>query len=230
MLKKNFLITFVVIAMIATLGLIQGCSESDKVVEPIVKVDNDTGEDLDLLFELSAFDTANILWDYEIDKDRLDPPKATSGWWWPINIRIWGRAIQDNGRNVGVQCKPWANRVVRDATGFSLPSTMPYPNDFKFYPGGHVEKIVDGNVIGGGTIERGIGLGNIIQMHINTRDYKGPHTAIFYMYYGNGMYWIDSNWFSRYGYPNYVFIHYVSWDWFRKYVGTKYSVYQAHNW
>jgi len=35
MLKKNFLITFVVIAMVATLGLIQGCSENENPVESI---------------------------------------------------------------------------------------------------------------------------------------------------------------------------------------------------
>ncbi len=225
MLLKKLMITLSVIAMVATLGLIQGCSESDKAVEPVV-TNISPADDIDQNFEISAFDTTNIMWNSDALKDVVRIPTAATSSWSVINGRIYSRAVRDFLKYVGVQCKPWANRVVRDATGYSLPST--HWNDYYLNYGPHITRIVNGHVIGGGTVERGIGYGNIIQMRIKTSGYTGPHTAIFVAYSGSGMWWIDSNWYMR-THPNRVFMHHVSFDWFRRYVGTEYSVYQAWN-
>lgn len=155
---------------------------------------------------------------------RENQPQAVNSmaWWWYVNQAIWNRAQQDIGKNLGMQCKPWASGVVQYATGFALPSTQ--SNGF-YLNAGHSFKIVDGNVIGGGTIESGIGIGNIIQMYISSGSYIGPHTAIFYAYVQGGMYWVDCNFVA----PGKVSIHFVSWDWFHSRVGTRYSIYQAQN-
>ncbi len=194
------------------------------------RVTNSTESAGNVASECSAYDLSMIApTDTVLKVPVRSPLAADNAWWWYINQAIWNRAHQDIGQNVYVQCKPWASAVVKDATGFALPATS--STDF-YLNSGHVIKIVDGNVIGGGTIESGLGVGNIIQMHLATSKYNGPHTTIFYRYviYNGvaGMYWVDSNWFTE-DFPDYVFVHFVSFDWFRRYVGTKYSVYQAMN-
>ncbi|MFH1236110.1 MAG: hypothetical protein V1685_04205 [Parcubacteria group bacterium] len=225
---KRMKIVSLMLTIVALAGagvLVTGCGE--KATSP-----NESGiRDL----ELSAFDPSMIVMgdDLVLDTKSIGQNFAADyAWWWYVNRDIWYRAHEDIGDDVGVQCKPWASDVVRDVTGFSLPSTTAAPNDF-YLNDGHVIKIVDGNVVGGGTIEYGIGRGNIIQMHITSKSYDGPHTAIFYRYGtyegAEGMFWIDSNWW-KHTFPNHVFVHFVSFDWFRRNVGTKYSIYQATNW
>lgn len=179
------------------------------------------------IFDLSPFDSAVIISIDSLDIFTDNNLRGSGGnaWWWYVNQAIWNRAHQDIGDDVGLDCKPWASNVVKDATGFALPSTG--SPDF-YLNSGHVIMIVDGNTPGGGTIEYGISVGNIIQMHIKSSNYDGPHTAIFYRYVDAGMYWIDSNWYQK-AYPHYVYVHYVSFDWFRSKVDTRYSIYQAQN-
>lgn len=210
------------------LMIVAGCEglnqSKDKPTAPEIMDDNT---------ELSAFDESSIVWDLDLQENETisdSLPVLANAWWWYVNWDIWYRAHRDIGHNVDMECKPWASTIVHDVTGFWLPSTQ---SNGYYLNSGHVQMIVDGHTVGGGTIERGIGVGNIIQMRIKTRRYTGPHTAIFYHYVTRnglpGMYWVDSNWFTD-TYPEYVYVHFVSFDWFRRYVGTEYSVYQANNW
>lgn len=146
--------------------------------------------------------------------------------WGEINMRIWSSALYYVGQNTGQQCKVFASDRVRVVTGFALPTTQ---SNWIYFNSGHVVKIVDGNVAGGGSLRSGVSAGNIIQMHIYYRNPTTgkvtdlPHTAIFSEYASGGMYWIDCNFMA----PGLVARHFVPWDWFSSRVGTKYSVYQA---
>jgi len=230
---KRILLTLGVIAMVAAFAFIQGCSNDDNPIQALAEsqvggeqlsIESDI-DNKDLSFEMSVYDTSTIAWDYNLIKDLIPSLPVNASGWAVINARIFNRALQDNCRNVYKECKPWASEdVVNDATGYTLPST--HWNDYYLNSGAHVTRIVDGNVWGGGTIERGLSYGNIIQMKIQTSGYMGPHTAIFVCYTSSGMWWIDSNWYTR-SHPNWVFIHHVPFSWFRSYVGSKYSVYQA---
>lgn len=230
-----------VVALLAVIFVIAGCGKLEKTVvgpeetnpterilpsnfnsEEAVKPNEE--EKLELSYD--HYTIVNIDTSEFIQEQDNTHALNREAWWWYVNQAIWNRAHQDIGNNVGLECKPWASKVVQDATGFALPSTQ--ANGY-YLNAGHAFKIVDGNVIGGGTIESGVGIGNIIQMYISSGSFIGPHTAIFYRYvvYNGipGMYWIESNFLARYT----VYVRFVSFDWFRSRVGTKYSVYQAQN-
>jgi len=88
MLKKNFLITFVVIVMVATLGLFQGCSENDKVTEPLMtetdlsQIDSVLGEYSFTEFVGISADSINALGIAAMNEDQGKGSGAskTAGW------------------------------------------------------------------------------------------------------------------------------------------------------
>ena len=235
------------LALIMGLGLIAGC-ESMTPVEPesvgnswldeeFVTIAVDLAELEEVLQQLAENEELSGLIEQAATEQGIDLPQNDRGnaWWWYVNRAIWNRAHRDIGHYVGVECKPWANRVVKSATGFNLPRTQ---NNDMYFDSGHSFMIVDGHTVGGGTIKRGVGIGNIVQMKIISSSYVGPHTAIFYRYttpaekrYNgwNGMLLIDSNFFIS-SWPKYVYVHYVPWSWWDDKVWNRYSVYQAQNW
>ena len=56
------------------------------------------------------------------EKEQESPQQVYASWYY-INSRIYIRAYADNGRYVGLNCKDWVRRVVKDATGKDVPST-----------------------------------------------------------------------------------------------------------
>lgn len=105
------------------------------------------------------------------------------------NQAILARAFADFGAYVGVNCKTWASKIVRDANGgaFSLPWNAPSPNDYYWEYSAHVGS----NFFGIYNAEPGW----IVQMRVLELDGSvGPHTAIVADADDAGVTFIESNW------------------------------------
>ncbi len=148
---------------------------------------------------------------------------STASWWHGLsqsqrNYRILDRAADDLGRNVGVECKEWVRRVVKEASQnvVTIPSTR--SNNYSW------ESSSDVASYSRGTPPPGIMNGHIIQMEWtnagNGRIF--PHTAIILNYSNTGMTWIDSNWNGDLR----VRTHDVTYADFYNRVGNRYTVYR----
>ena len=150
----------------------------------------------------------------------------TTGWYpWHTytqasrNFLIVNKAYSYLGQYVGLNCKDWARKVVKEASNHvTLPSTYPDANGWYWY--------YDVNVVGMSGGIRSVQPGWIVQM--NWRKDDGtitPHTAIVSSVTGTGVYFIESNWCSN----NCMIVsatpRFVSFADFESRVGTKYSVY-----
>lgn len=122
---------------------------------------------------------------------------------WQRNQAIVNRAYQYLNINVGIQCKEWVRKVVKEASvnHVTIPATSPAPNDWYWqsdYP--------YNNVVGMSTLAEYMQVGWIIQMRLSTGI---AHTAIVVGNNGYGITLIDSNWFSTSA-PNTVKTHFLT--------------------
>ena len=147
--------------------------------------------------------------------------QAAAGWHeWSQTARngaITNRALQDNGKNVGVECKEWAQNVVYAASGSLvwLPPNRDQPYDYMWYQ--------DSNVVGMTAYINWVKPGQILQMRLWSSKKQAwiPHTAIVLLVDSSSVWVIDSNWVA----PNTVGVHYWTFSDFRAMFGSYYSVY-----
>jgi hypothetical protein len=124
-------------------------------------------------------------------------------------------AFFDNGKNVGLTCKPWVNKVLAAATNGKI--TLPFQlNDYSWALnlGG---RIVQCNV----PIEQA-DRADILQFIDGTNNLQ--HTAIVVTKTPTGMVWIHSNWDKR----NTVSVDFITYAYFNFAVGGKYSIYHIY--
>lgn len=153
---------------------------------------------------------------------------ATSGdvaWWRGLtqttrNQLILNQAGRDLGKNVGLQCKPWVQRVVSLASKgvATVPATCPNSSGWYWCAGG--------NAVGLSMPIQNVKPGYIVQMNIKLAGGgTGPHTAIVYLVDSGGIWWLDSNFVGT----NKVGLHYQTFATFLNSVNIggsyKYSVY-----
>lgn len=115
------------------------------------------------------------------------------------NEAIISRAIQDNGKNTGMQCKVWVQNVVYSASSaysalggpVSLPQNQPDPNMYKWYPGQYVFCVTQNMCVPIENAQRGW----IVQMYFKTlsNGHISPHTMIIEKMYPTSMDVIDCN-------------------------------------
>ncbi|MBU1149075.1 hypothetical protein KKI23_03215 [Patescibacteria group bacterium] len=224
---------WIVLTLIIGLGLISGCESmtpvepeavSDDFLEPTDPwVELDLDEVLEQKLGITREEIEQIATEYG------EPDSTTRGYydvynWWVIRY-----ALNDYGRFTGENCKEWCRIVNHKVAGHDLPSTR--SNGYQWYPANGNQKafsVVEGSVIGGGTIEpqgRVTKRGHFVQFKY---DSNKIHTAIFVGYSSTGFYVIDANWLKHYEDVGYVGIHHYPWDWWRSHVGCFYTVYQAY--
>lgn len=151
----------------------------------------------------------------------------TTGWYpWHMytqgsrNAQILNKAYGYLGQNLGLNCKDFARRVVKEASNYhvTLPPTL--PDDSGWYWN------YDVNLVGMSGGIYSVQPGWLVQM--NWRKDDGtitPHTAIVYAVTGTGVYFIESNWCSNNCKTVSSQPRFVSFSDFLNRVGTKYSVY-----
>ncbi len=131
--------------------------------------------------------------------------------------QIINTANLDNGKNVGIQCKPWVQKVVALASSnhVAVPTTKTNGYEWNNDPYGHV--------LGRSTMIENVRRADIVQMYVYTKLYSGPHTAIVVSKDANGINWMDSNWIAT----NTVGIHYMTFAEFYSVTHSKYTVYHV---
>ncbi len=137
------------------------------------------------------------------------PTSADRAWW--RNLRqvdrdrlILDRASRDLDKYVGVECKPWVQRIVPEASRnvASVPLTADGGYGWYWNPGPYL--------VGMSVNIRYVQPGWIVQMRRTTATGGiGPHTAIVYARVADGIWWIDSNFYHT-SQPNVVKMHFES--------------------
>jgi hypothetical protein len=128
-----------------------------------------------------------------VAQTRQDVKQADKDWWKNRgqanrNIDILTRAYKDNGKNVGIQCKPWVQKVVSEASRgvVAVPTTTDSATGWKWNSSKYVKSL-------GSDINSAMP-GDIVQMNIKGKDgVPGPHTAIVSARILSTIWWIDSN-------------------------------------
>jgi hypothetical protein len=128
---------------------------------------------------------------------------ADAAWWRGLgqsgrNQVILDRAARDINQPVGVQCKPWVQRVVTDASrgAATVPTTAPDPAGWYWQPNAYAIRYY-------GSISA-VRPGWIVQMNLRKADGTiSPHTAIVVGVSTSGIFWIESNYDSKH--PNTVY-------------------------
>jgi hypothetical protein len=150
---------------------------------------------------------------------------ADYAWWRGLsqierNQAILDRAYRDLDRNVGVQCKPWVQWVVSEASRGVATVPLTAPNAYGWYwqPGRYATRVY--------TNIRNVRPGWIVQMNLRFANGSvGPHTAIVVGVASSGVYWVESN----YAVPNTVKLRFQSYADFERltYISGqyRYSVY-----
>jgi hypothetical protein len=112
------------------------------------------------------------------------------GWQqWIRNQAIVDRTYQDLNRNVGLNCKEWVRKVIRDASMGDVVIPQTLPNENGWYWASHRY------VVGRSTTINYVRPGDILQM--NWRLNSGattPHTAIVLSVGTTGFTVVESNW------------------------------------
>ena len=126
-------------------------------------------------------------------------------------------AFMDNGKNVGVSCKPWVNKIVNFVTGGSLMLPLLQPDNYTW-----------GLVAGGRVMYRSVAIekadrGDIVQYNVAGQN-NLPHTAIIVTKTPTGMVWIHSNWQKI----NTVSVDFITYAYFNSAAGSQYSVYHVY--
>jgi hypothetical protein len=141
-------------------------------------------------------------------------------WWYNLSQTsrvnyILNRAKADNGKYVGVECKPWVQRVFPSASRnvVDVPPTYPNASGYSWYSSPYFVKA--------GSITSVLP-GDVVQMRWN----GGPHTFIVVSRQSTGLTVIDSN-FSSKTKPNYVQIHSITFKEFAAKTGGYYTVYRV---
>jgi hypothetical protein len=145
---------------------------------------------------------------------------ATTGWHGlsqsQRNSRILNRADDDLNQNVGMSCKEWVRRVVRNASGgeVGIPSNQ---NDYTWNSHPYVYRCPQPYPISW------VQPGQIIQMRwTNANGTSTPHTAIVLSRTSTSMTWIDSNWQG----DEVVRTHSMTYSHFNNRVGNNYNIYE----
>lgn len=128
------------------------------------------------------------------------------------------RAYQDLGKNVDLNCKNWARKVVYDASagGVTIPQTLPDADGWYWAWDWNIEEIC--------IYPEYFRPGAILQMNWLKRDGTiTPHTAIVSEMTSTGMYLLESNWIGS----NTVGRRFVSFSEFYSKV-TRYTVHYIH--
>lgn len=130
-----------------------------------------------------------------------------------LDDRLISAAFLDNGRNVGLTCKPWVSKVVGLATNnmLALPTTR---DDNYTWNSSSDNRVITKNC----SIEN-VSRGDIVQMKMSKNDW--PHTAIVAASTPTGMVWIHSNWQSK----KTVSVDFIAYAYFKNTFGQDYSVY-----
>lgn len=148
-----------------------------------------------------------LRWHYQMSQSQRDTA---------IVNQAYNDVIQQNHN--GNSCKDYARDLVWRASRnvVWLPSTCPNADGYYWCP--------DANVVAMAESWRNVIIGQIVQMNIRFTDGGvGPHTAIVANKDANGVYFIDSNWYTRDA-PNQVRFHYLSYSDLASSV-TAYTVY-----
>lgn len=135
--------------------------------------------------------------DDEVGVAEQELTSADYAWWRGLsqierNQAILDRAYRDLDRNVGVQCKEWAQRVVSAASrGVAVvPLTAPDATGWYWRAGKYATRVY--------TNIRNVRPGWIVQMNLRlTNGGTGPHTAIVVGVAASGVYWVESNYAVR---------------------------------
>ncbi len=128
--------------------------------------------------------------------EKAGPTLADKAWWRGLsqtarNQAILERAWQDNGRNVGLNCKQWVTKVVLEASKavVNLPRTLPDGNGWYFDTSPYTVSM-SANI-------RNSQPGWIVQTNWKTASGgTTPHTLIVAGRGPTGVYVIESNWCS----------------------------------
>jgi hypothetical protein len=117
--------------------------------------------------------------------------------------------------NSGLQCKPWVQWVVSNASSgwVSLPATE--PNNYQWNAGAHVVQM--------SSTLASLQPGWILQLQ--RANNAGPHTAIVLSASTAGIYFLDSNWVEWPQVQNEVAVHFMTLPQFNS-AFTEYSIYQ----
>lgn len=152
----------------------------------------------------------------------------SSGFWWHNLMTQYGRnqqivyrALNENGRYTGVQCKEWVQNVVWGASSGTVWLPQNRPDGAGWYWSNWAMPVWNIPYAGPSYAAQP---GNIIQMvWRNNNNVTNPHTAIVLSNNSQGMQWIDCNWFG----DRSVRVHYISHDQFRQAVGWNCTVYEV---
>jgi peptidoglycan hydrolase-like protein with peptidoglycan-binding domain len=125
-------------------------------------------------------------------------------------------AFNDNGKNVGMSCKPWVNKVLGEATNGK--SALPFFNQ------GQCSWALNSS---GPIINRLVAIEDTNRADIVqyvAADNGLPHTAIIVTKTPTGMVWIHSNWQKT----NVVSIDFITYAYFHYLAGNNYFIYHIY--
>jgi len=134
-----------------------------------------------------------------------------------LNDLLLSAAYLDNGKNVGVSCKPWVNKLASFITNglLALPSLQ--ANNYTWGPD------TGNRVLYRSTAIENVARGDIIQYNVVSQD-NLPHTMIVVTKTSTGMFVIHSNWRQA----NVVSVDFITFAYFNSAVGSQYSVYHIY--
>ncbi len=103
------------------------------------------------------------------------------------NQAITNAACRDLNQPVGLSCKLWVQKIVKNASNgaVSVPQTVDPPGYYWYYNCYVASRT--------GRIENAKP-GEIVQMRVNLAGYQGPHTAIILSISAKGITFIECNW------------------------------------
>jgi hypothetical protein len=141
------------------------------------------------------------------------------------DLTLYSTALYDVNKKVGLCCKDWVRKVVLNASGLTIPSTVVAPNSGYDYTWKQDNSWVCGNIVGRSTAIQYVNFMDIIQMQLLLKNGTyGPHTTIVVSTDAKGMNWMDSNW-DPVNHPDSVCVHYITYASFNSMVGTRYNIY-----
>lgn len=123
-------------------------------------------------------------------------------------------AFLDNGKNVGLTCKPWVNKILSTVTSGAMVLPFQGANDYSWALN------LGSRVVNRNTAIENVSRADIIQFNIASKN-NLPHTAIVVSTSPTGMYWIHSNWQKAYT----VSMDFFTYAFFKSIAGVEYSIY-----
>lgn len=126
-------------------------------------------------------------------------------------------AFSDNGKNVGLSCKPWVNKLASVVTNGLLILPSLQSDNYTWGLG------VASRVLYRSTAIENVKRADIIQYNA-VSEQNLPHTAIVVTKTPTGMVWIHSNWRQT----NTVSVDFITYAYFNFIAGSEYSVYHIY--